>query len=50
MVRNIMGLVANIGLGRVDKEEMPKILAAKDRALAGKMAPANGLYLYKVYY
>ena len=50
MVRNIMGLVVNIGLGRVDKEEMPKILAAKDRALAGKMAPANGLYLYKVYY
>ena len=31
-------------------DEMPKIIAAKNRALAGKMAPANGLYLYKVYY
>ena len=50
MVRNIMGLVANIGLGRVDKDEMPRIIEAKNRALAGRMAPANGLYLYKVYY
>ena len=50
MVRNIMGLMVNIGLGRVDKDEVPKIIAAKNRALAGKMAPANGLYLYKVYY
>lgn len=50
MVRNIMGLMINIGLGRVDKDEVPKIMAAKNRALAGKMAPANGLYLYKVYY
>lgn len=50
MVRNIVGLVINIGLGRVDKDDMPKILAAKNRALAGKMAPANGLYLAKVYY
>lgn len=40
----------NIGLGRVDKYEVPKIIEAKNRALAGKMAPANGLYLQKVYY
>ena len=50
MVRNIMGLIINIGLGRVDKHEVPKIIEAKNRALAGKMAPANGLYLQKVYY
>lgn len=50
MVRNIMGLMVNIGLGRVDKNEVPKIMKAKNRALAGKMAPANGLYLQKVYY
>lgn len=50
MVRNIMGLIVNIGLGRVDKDEVAKIMEAKNRALAGKMAPANGLYLYKVYY
>ena len=50
MVRNIMGLMINIGLGRVDKHEVPKIIEAKNRALAGKMAPANGLYLQKVYY
>ena len=50
MVRNIMGLMINIGLGRVDKHEVPKIIEARNRALAGKMAPANGLYLQKVYY
>lgn len=50
MVRNIMGLIINIGLGRVESSKMPKIIAAKDRALAGKMAPANGLYLWKVFY
>ena len=50
MVRNIMGLMVNIGLGRVDKDEVPKIIAAKNREIEGKMAPANGLYLYKVYY
>ncbi len=50
MVRNIVGLVVNIGLGRVAVAQMPKIMAAKNRALAGKMAPANGLYLEKVYY
>lgn len=50
MVRNIVGLVINIGLHRVDKDAMPEILAAKNRALAGKMAPANGLYLAKVFY
>ena len=50
MVRNIMGLIINIGLGKVDKNEVPKIIEAKNRALAGKMAPANGLYLYKVFY
>ncbi|MBM6669160.1 tRNA pseudouridine(38-40) synthase TruA, partial [Lacrimispora saccharolytica] len=33
-----------------DKDEMPRIIEAKNRALAGRMAPANGLYLYKVYY
>ena len=50
MVRNIMGLVVNIGLGRVDESQMPKIIEAKNRALAGQMAPANGLYLWKVFY
>lgn len=50
MVRNIMGLIISVGLGRVSANDMPKIMAAKDRALAGRMAPANGLYLYKVFY
>ncbi len=50
MVRNIMGLVVNIGLKRVSVDDVPNIIAAKNRALAGKMAPANGLYLWKVYY
>lgn len=50
MVRNIMGVVLNIGLGYKPVSEMRCVLDSKDRSEAGRMAPANGLYLYRVYY
>ncbi len=33
-----------------DPESIPEVIAAKDRALAGRTAPAHGLYLYRVSY
>lgn len=50
MVRNIVGTLVEVGLGRRVPEEVPQILEARDRNLAGKTAPAHGLYLAKVYY
>ncbi|MDO8526138.1 MAG: tRNA pseudouridine(38-40) synthase TruA [Deltaproteobacteria bacterium] len=50
MVRNIVGTLVEIGLGRMLPEEMKKILEAKDRTKAGRMAPACGLYLMEVKY
>lgn len=45
MVRNIVGTLAEIGLGRLTVSDVKKILLAKDRKLAGRCAPAQGLCL-----
>lgn len=50
MIRNIVGTLVEIGLGKRAPEEMAKILAAKDRRKAGRTAPAQGLYLKNVRY
>ena len=50
MVRNIVGTLVEIGRGRLDKGSLDKILAARDRRLAGPTAPAKGLCLIKVNY
>jgi tRNA pseudouridine38-40 synthase len=50
MVRNIVGTLVDIGRGRWGAEYIDKILAAKDRAAAGKIAPASGLCLMEIYY
>ncbi|TDK49961.1 tRNA pseudouridine(38-40) synthase TruA [Algoriphagus formosus] len=50
MVRAIVGTLVDIGLGKRLPEDMPKIIASKDRAQAGKAAPAKGLFLCKVIY
>ncbi len=50
MVRNMVGLLVRVGSGRVNVEELPGIIEARDRRLAGEMAPAHGLYLRKVFY
>ncbi|MBQ5418722.1 MAG: tRNA pseudouridine(38-40) synthase TruA, partial [Selenomonas sp.] len=50
MVRNIIGTVANVGLGRISVERFGQILASLDRQQASATAPACGLYLYKVEY
>ena len=49
-VRIMTGTLYNVGLGKITPEEIEKIIAAKDRTLAGPTAPAFGLYLMKVEY
>lgn len=50
MVRNLVGTMLDVGRGYLSPEELPKILAAKSRDLAGPTAPARGLFLHSVEY
>lgn len=50
MVRIIVGTLVFVSRGRLASEDMPAVLAACDRSVAGQTAPAEGLYLHKVYY
>jgi len=50
MIRNIVGLLIEIGEGKRKSDDIFHILASKDRKEAGKAAPANGLYLKDVFY
>ena len=50
MVRILTGTLLEVGSGKRKPEEMADLLAKKDRRLAGKTAPAQGLYLWKVFY
>lgn len=50
MVRNIVGTLVEVGLGRFQPEEMRAILMSCDRTRAGRTAPPQGLYLTSVQY
>ena len=50
MVRNLVGTLANVGMGRTSVQRFGEIMASLDRNQAGATAPAQGLYLYKVNY
>lgn len=50
MVRIIVGTIIYIGMGRINKEDLPGIIKGKNRVLAGPTAPGQGLFLEKVYY
>jgi len=49
-VRNTIGLLIRVGLGKVGLEEFHQIMEAKTLGLAGPTAPAYGLCLTKVNY
>ena len=49
-VRNMVGVLLEIGEGKRKSEDILDILAAKDRRKAGITAPPEGLYLNDVYY
>ena len=50
MVRNIVGLLIEVGMGKIKSEDVITILKEEDRTKAGICAPACGLYLKDVYY
>lgn len=50
MVRIMTGTLIEIGAGKRDGGNLPLVLSAKDRSMAGFLAPARGLFLRKVYY
>ncbi len=50
MVRIMAGTLLEVGLGRLDPEALPDIIAAGDRARAGPTVPPHGLCLEEVEY
>ena len=50
MVRIIAGTLMKVGTGHILPEEIPGILEAKDRKMAGPTAPARGLTLVQIQY
>ena len=50
MCRGIIGTIVQVGLGKFPPDEVKRMLAKKDRRVAGMTAPAHGLVLWKVFY
>ena len=50
MVRNIVGTIVEVGLGRRRPKWVVEVLAGRDRRRAGATAPAHGLFLLSVRY
>lgn len=50
MVRIIAGTLWEVGTGKREISSLPQTITSKDRSLAGKTAPAHGLYLEQVFY
>ena len=49
-VRNTVGALTRVGLGRMSLDEFQSIMERKQPGLAGPRAPAHGLYLVRVNY
>ena len=50
MVRITVGTLLFINDGKLHEDSIPKIIASRDRTLAGKTVPPQGLYLNRVFY
>lgn len=50
MVRTIIGTLVEVGLGERSPDDLARLVAARDRTLAGPTAPARGLCLTEVKY
>ncbi len=50
MVRNIVGTLVDVGLGKITPGDFNRILESKNRNDAGVTAPAHGLFLMEVAY
>ncbi len=50
MVRIIAGTIVDVGIGKIQAEEIPNIIKSKKREKAGKTLPPQGLFLVNVEY
>ena len=50
MCRGIVGTLVQVGLGKFPADEVKRMLAKRDRRVAGMTAPAHGLVLWRVFY
>lgn len=50
MVRIIVGTLLFVGTGKIYKDQIPTIIDSRKRKNAGVTAPAEGLFLEKIYY
>lgn len=50
MVRIMVGTLIRVGNSRLEPEDVARILAQRDRNRAPQTAPAEGLYLWEVFY
>ncbi|MBA3018876.1 MAG: tRNA pseudouridine(38-40) synthase TruA [Proteobacteria bacterium] len=50
MVRNIVGTLVDVGLGKITPDDFKQILISKNRNKAGATAPPHGLFLMHVKY
>jgi len=50
MVRIISGTLVDVGLGKIEPQDIKKIILDGKRENAGKTLPPNGLYLINVEY
>lgn len=50
MVRAIVGTMINIGVGKIELDELHEIIKSKNRSEAGYSVPAHGLYLTNINY
>lgn len=50
MVRNILGTLVEVGVGKIPPDGLQEILLSKDRSQAGATAPPQGLFLMEVRY
>ena len=50
MVRSVVGMLVEVGLGRRKAGEIMSVLAARNRSAAGPVAPPAGLCLLEVKY
>jgi pseudouridylate synthase I len=50
MVRIMVGTLIEVGYGKIKVSDIENIILSKNRKMAGRTAPAHGLYLLEVFY
>lgn len=50
MVRATVGTLVDVGLGKLDVQDIPTVLEEKDRGAASVSVPGKGLFLWKIEY